>query len=144
MAVEAESLITPEGPVDPNLFPEDDPPPAMEENSLLYRLETYIRKAEEKVALEYPLLLETDEAVGYWALHLAFRDAHTGMIARPSSEQYMAGLGGQAYSSQQIKDVAAKAQEYEALFDGAVLASSAPPELPRTVQTRSTKNVYDW
>lgn len=141
MAVEAESLISPEGEIDPNLFPDDDPPPSVEDGSLIVRLETYIQQAEDRVA-GYNLT-DPDLAVTHWALYLAFRDAHTGMIARPSQEQYLGGLGGHGYSKEQIIAVADKRDEHKLAFNAAV-ATALTPEVYRAPHTRSVTNKFSY
>lgn len=141
MAIEAESLIAPEGEIDPDLFPNDTPPPDYDEGSLLLRLETYVLKGEAKV--EPYNLVDPDPAVEHWALYLAFRDAHTGMIARPASEQYLAGLGGHGYSTEQLKHIAAKRDEHLAAFEDAV-KTVTPSSGIKTPQTRVVRNRYEW
>lgn len=132
-----ESLIQPQGPLDPSFFPDDEPPPATGAGSLLDRLAVYITRAEAKAGAP-----DAEPAVTNWALHLAFEDAHALMAARPASETYMTGLGGHAYNAEQLKFFARKAAEYAILFEQAL--ATAPASMPTSATSRTTPNKFEW
>jgi hypothetical protein len=143
MAVTAESLIQPRGPIAPSFFPDDDEPPATEEGSLIARLTTYIERGEDKVA-EVGLVSDEDGAVRNWALHLAFSDAYTLMASRPSGETYPTGLGGQSFNSEQLKSFRIEAQKYADEYEVVIAASGAAVGVPSSHATRTTTNKYEW
>ena len=141
MAVTPASLIQPLGPIAASFFPDDSPPPAAGEGSLLGRLQAYIDRALEKVSTL--VLTNSDPAVRAWALHLAFDDAHTGMAARYASEQLLGGLGGYTFNAEQLKVFEKKAKEYAAVYDAEVLNAGSLTQ-PHTPQSRETPVLFDW
>lgn len=140
MAVTPASLLQPEGPLDPSLFPDDAAPPATGAGSVLGRLTTYINRAVTKLA-PYSLA-NPDPATEKWALYLAFSDAHTLAVARPASETDPAGLGGRAYNADQLKALARKAEEYRGDFNEIV--GAVPGSIPTHRVSRVTTNNFEW
>lgn len=143
MAVEAESLIQPLGPIAPSFFPDDTEPPASADGSLLARLSAYIERGEDKVA-EEGSVSDEDTAVRNWALHLAFSDAYTLMASRPSGETYPAGLGGQTFNSEQLKSFRLEAQKYADAYETVIAASNAATDTPSFNVTRTVTNKFEW
>lgn len=141
MAVVPSDLIQPQGPVSASFFPDDAAPPAVGDGSVLGRLDAYIARAVTKVT-PYGLT-NPDPAVRDWALHLAFEDAYLLMASRPANETALGGLGSVGYSSEQLKALARKSEEYREAFI-AEIAAAGPTALLKYPVSRTTRNVFDW
>lgn len=142
MAVAPEDLLQPAGPIDPSFFPEDTEPPATGAGTLLNRLSAYINRATVRATDHAVPTAHMDAAVTNWALHLAFEDAHALMAARPASENYLGGLGGHAYNTEQLKVFARKALEYKLGYE--TILSAVPGAPPTSPMSRTTRINFDW
>lgn len=137
MAVTVQDLLTPNGPVDPSLFPGEG------SNELGARLTAYIAKGTADPRVTGMPVERRDGLVESYALYQAFRDAHLLMVAKPLTVN-VAEKGGHGFSNEQIKSLAAMRDGYLSSFNnGLVLevAPSAPPKIPGT-QAVSTR--VDW
>lgn len=105
MAVVADDLLAPNGPVETELFPGED------HDALTERLNAFISQAEAQAAqYTWANQAATDAGVTAYALYLSFRQAHTLALVRPAEEDSQAEmLGRVTYEEDQrdgIKDLA--------------------------------------
>lgn len=99
MAVAAEDLRVPNGPVTPAMFP------GTPVNVLDANLTAYIGRAvEDRRILAEPDTAKTDSLIRALALHLAFQDAYIEMNAKPIMLN-VSEKGGHGYSVEQIRNM---------------------------------------
>lgn len=143
MAITADDLLAPNGPVEPTLFQGEDIEGDVPGSTILKdRLEVYIAQASAKNA---PIAFtDPDEADKLYALYLTFHAAWIVSIARPSMENAQVPvLGSESYAKDQRDALHEKALYYLDEYRG-VLA-----EVPTTTSqigppSRSTALNFEW
>ena len=145
MAITAETLIAPSGPVEPELFPGEVT--GDDRSKLLVRVNTYVNKGVVKATaagFTDPSDL-FDAAVEAWALYLAFDAAYTLYVMRPAEEDtQMVLLGRNRYDNDQRNALADKAMHYKELYMSleATLGDSTPSSTG--IPSFQSRNTYDW
>jgi len=144
MAVLPSSLIAPNGPVEPNMFPGEVTDGNTAE--LEARLQSYISKGILKATSDGLVEGNRDEAVENWALYLAFQAAHTLFAIRPAVEDaQMALLGRTEYDEDQRDILEKRAEQYKtAYFDYLDTVVTGGGPMSKGVSTRQTRTEYDW
>lgn len=140
----AADLLQPLGPVAESFYPDDAPPPATGDNTVITRLTTYITRAVSKVA-GYSGMSDVDGAVRLWALYLAFEAAYLIKISKPLNENMQVPvLGSFGYGSQQITELRSQMLQYKTEFDVKVTGPGAPQ--PSSTQSISapTSTIVGW
>ena len=99
MAITGTDLISPQGEIEPSLFPGDA------DHELLERLDAYILEAIGKDAGA------SDEAQKYWAYHRAYRSIFLRMSAEPIT-QTLNDQGTAQFSKDQINNFNLLAEQY--------------------------------
>jgi hypothetical protein len=143
MAITADDLIAPNGPIEVTLFPGEDVEGEIGGSTILKdRLNIYIAQASAKNAgISFP---DEDAADTAWALHLAFEAAYMVAVARPSTDNaQVAVLGSETYSKDQRDALLIKANEYLDEYL-ALLAEVPTTSAQKGVPTRSTTNEFAW
>lgn len=137
MALTAEDLLQPKGPLDSKLFP------GLESRDLATRLNQYLSNGynDERVAAQTDLARK-DQLARAYALYQAFGAVVIRLSAEPVSVS-VTEKGGHAYSGDQIKNFKELAAKYYNDFLGLlVIEGSVPPtQLPGSV---SVKNTVEW
>jgi len=143
MAITADDLLAPYGPVEVTLFPGEDTEGSVPGSTILKdRLEVYIAQASAKNAgISFP---DADAADTAWALHLTFKAAHMVAVARPSMENAQVPvLGSETYSKDQRDALLLKAEEYLDVYN-MLLAEVPTDQSPRGVPSHETTTEFDW
>jgi len=143
MAITPADLLSPVGPIEPELFEGEDVEGDNPPNTILEdRLQEYIDQAEAK---NTPIgFSDQDAADKAWALHLAFSAAYMVAVARPSIDNaQVAVIGSQSYSKDQRDALLDKANEY---FDEyrALLAAVPTTAAPVGIPSRTTSLDFDY
>ena len=145
MAIKAEDLIAPDGPIEPELFPGE----SEEDNKkLLTRLTAYVNQAQAKVtalAITFDPTSKEDDAVESWALYLAFNAAHTLTLARPAEDDHGTEvLGKTIFEKDQRLALKDLAEDYRADYFSAVEDTGLTIAASSGVPSYQSANVFDW
>lgn len=144
MAVVAEALIAPDGPIEHDLFPGEVTDGNTQQ--LEVRVDAYITKAAAKAAEDGFTGSALDPATEVWALYLAFDAAYTLALSRPAEEDaQMALLGRNRYEVDQRDGIKRKALQYRDTYQAMLMSQSAAGGTISTgIPSHQTKVEYDW
>jgi hypothetical protein len=134
--VTPESLLEPEGVVNPALFPDDD------SAALMLRLQTYIDKAN-TTASDYAFM-DTDVAVRALVLHRTFDAAYIIACSRPASEDSKVPiLGSTGYAKDQRDALRDRSLAYLAEYEKLLVQVTTVVQ-PKGYQSREVTNYFDY
>lgn len=136
-------LLQPEGPLTPDLYPDDAPPPAVGAGTVLGRLQRYIDRAVAHTAT-FVNVVDPDAAAKAYALYLACNDAYIIRSSKPATENLSAmGLKATTYSKEQLGALKGLASDYLGQFSGLVgLAGVSSTDLEGTTTSVPTRITY--
>lgn len=143
MAITADDLLSPNGPVEPGLFPGEDIEGDVPGSTILKdRLGVYIAQASAKNSgISFP---DADAADTAWALHLTFHAAWILSIARPSTENAQVPvLGSETYAKDQRDALYEQAEYYLGEYNE-LLAQVPTTEAQKGLASHTTAVEYDW
>lgn len=136
-ALTAADLLSPTGPVESFLFPEED------SNVLEARLTQYLANAyaDERVAAQQDDVRKNGLARN-WALNLVYTAVYTRLSSEPATLT-VTEKGGHGYSTEQIRNIKSLADKYWNDFLGLLVIPPALPasQLPGSISVRAT---VDW
>jgi len=138
-----QDLISPNGPVEPDLFPGEVV--GTNEDVLLTRLTSYIGAADSKtdgLGLTGTVL---SDAVTAWALHLTFQAAFILQIARPADEDAQESiLGRQQFDKDQRDALRIMSNDYRSQYDDIILNKVDTSAAATGLASFQSTNLYDW
>lgn len=135
MAIDSDLLLSPNGPIDPKLFPGE------ESNVLAARLERYVENAydDERVAALTPDAVK-DKGARALALSTAFNDVYIRMSAEPLTVSLGSEKGSHGYSAAQLQNIKAIADGYLAELEDLVPTTSDAV----VAGTMGVRNTFVW
>lgn len=140
----AASLLAPHGPVEPDLYPDDAPPPATGEGTVLGRLTVYVDRAVATVAaVPAETVRDAEAAIRAYALHLAFGAAYVIKTAKHISvDQKTMGLESVAYHYRQMEELRGERDRWHAEFKGQIVHAVNPNSAQGTSTSTPTRIIW--
>ncbi len=144
MAVNAEDLISPKGPVETDLFPGEVS--QGDNTKLLARLTEYVNRGVAEVAdFTFDPTSKRDQAVTAWALQLAFRAAHTLALSRPAEDDHgVEVMGKTLFTKDQRQGLDDLANNYLADYFNIVEDTGGTTAAAMGIPSHSVKNTFVW
>lgn len=143
MAISAEDLLAPAGPVEPALFPGEG---QKDNKVLLARLTSYVNQAYDQISgFTFDPTTKEDDAARAYALYLAFEGAHTLALARPAEEDFQVELMGKVlFSKDQRQGLKELADKFLGDYFSFVEDTGGTTAAATGVPSHQVTNVFVW